>query len=582
MSKDSLDNAVKDIEAKQYKYDFQIADEFKSLAENGDYDDEQLEHIKAEFMLFRFMTKNDFEEKLVPRFKPMIEYTNGAVFPDYSELTQTRLEYFLARAKKSTNPIMKARYLDVNYEFNKEIDKEDILSELIDAHIEAAKVEGRGNEMDSIDLLQRAFIISTTHKENHPELFEKAKKAITDTLLAMKKDNPRWCLELLELIEHYHEQFTKEDLELAHSVAKSGVEHYKKEEGSFFILESYIKSEHLINQLLNPDDYDPGQAAREEAQLYIDEAENRNDSLFIKQTNLLKAAQILRDAGLNAEAGKLNDEAEQLGGQQEFTEGFKEFTFEQTIPKETFEKLQEELSNHSEKAALIAQSQNFFPSWKQAKQEGKSEEYGSISDHVTSITYNKDNMPIAIAPDDAAYRRTMRYYDASVATAALFLKVTLAGAIKDGGVTLDDLMPQIEKIKLINQETYGAVLLGFKYLIEGKYYEAVSILVPQIEDLVGDIVKKQGMKRYRQLDVNLVEPKMLGSLLNDIERLYGKDLARFMQYQLIDPAKENLRNITGHGGLKPTTPELDKKAMIALQIYMALLIQIKPVDKNTQ
>jgi len=272
----------------------------------------------------------------------------------------------------------------------------------------------------------------------------------------------------------------------------------------------------------------------------------------------------------------------QLGGQQEFTEGFKEFTFEQTIPKEAFEKLQEELSNHSEKAALIAQSQNFFPSWKQAKQEGKSEEYGSISDHVTSITYNKDNMPIAIAPDDAAYRRTMRYYDASVATAALFLKVTLAGAIKDGGVTLDDLMPQIEKIKLINEETYGAVLLGFKYLFEGKYYEAVSILVPQIEDLVGDIVKKQGMKRYRQLDVNLVEPKMLGSLLNDIERLYGKDLARFMQYQLIDPAKENLRNITGHGGLKPATPELDKKAMIALQIYMALLIQIKPVDKNTQ
>lgn len=582
MSKDSLDNAVKDIEAKQYKYDFQIADEFKSLAENGDYDDVQLEHIKAEFMLFRFMTKNDFEEKLVPRFKPMIEYTNGAVFPDYSELTQTRLEYFLARAKKSANPIMKARYLDVNYEFNKEIDKEDILSELIDAHIEAAKVEGRGNEMDSIDLLQRAFIISTTHKENHPELFEKAKKAITDTLLAMKKGNPRWCLELLELIEHYHEQFTKEDLELAHNVAKSGVEHYKKEEGSFLILESYIKSEHLINQLLNPDDHDPGQAAREEAQLYIDEAENRNDSLFIKQTNLLKAAQILRDAGLNAEAGKLNDEAEQLGGQQEFTEGFKEFTFEQTIPKEAFEKLQEELSNHSEKAALIAQSQNFFPSWKQAKQEGKSEEYGSISDHVTSITYNKDNMPIAIAPDDAAYRRTMRYYDASVATAALFLKVTLAGAIKDGGVTLDDLMPQIEKIKLINEETYGAVLLGFKYLFEGKYYEAVSILVPQIEDLVGDIVKKQGMKRYRQLDVNLVEPKMLGSLLNDIERLYGKDLARFMQYQLIDPAKENLRNITGHGGLKPATPELDKKAMIALQIYMALLIQIKPVDKNTQ
>jgi hypothetical protein len=576
----SLETAIKEIEAKQYKYDFQIADEFKALAETGEYNKEEVELIKAEFLLFRFMTKNDYQDNVEPRFKPIMEYTDGTVFPDYSELTPERLKYFLGRSIDTTNPIMKARYLDVNYEFNKDIKKEDILEELVDTHIEAAKVEGRGNEMDSIDLVQRAFIVANNHKNDQPKIFEEAKRAVIEFLDKLQKDNPRWCLELLELLVHFHEAFSKDELKHAHKIAKEGVEHYQKQEGSFLILESYIKIEHEIDQLLNPDSYDPEQAAREEAQLYSDEANRREDSLFIKQSNLLKAAQILREAGLNSEAAKLNDQAEKLGSLPEFNEGFQELTVDQTIPKKVFEDLQKELSNHNEKAALIAYSPNFFPSWKQAKQEGKKEQYGSISDHVTSLTLNKDNVPVAKAPGDVSYRRTMRYYDASVATSGLFLHATLKEVIKNCDFTLDDILPQIEKIKLINKETYEAVLLGFKYFFEGKYYETLSVLVPQIEDLLGDIVRMQGMKRYRQKDVDLMEPKMLGALLNDLERLYSKDLARFMEYQLIDPAKENMRNITGHGGLKPTTPNLDKKAMVVLQIYMAILLQIKAVENK--
>lgn len=573
----TLETVIKEIEAKQYKHDSQIADEFKALAETDEYSTEELEYIKAEFMLFRFMSTNDYKDNIEPRFKPVAEYTDGTVFPDYSELTPERLQYYLQRSKNSVNPIMKARYLDVNYEHNKDLNKEDILEELVDTHIEAAKAEGSGNEMDSIDLIQRAFIVADNHQKSHPEVYKKAKHSVIDFLDRLKKSNLRWCLELLELVVHFNEAFSKDELEHAHKIAKEGVAHYKKQDGSFLILESYIKIEHEISQLLNPDSYDPQQAAREEAQLYIDEAERREDSLFVKQANLLQAAQILREAGLNAEAGKLNKQAEKLGNLPEFTEGFKEFSFEQTIPKEVLENLQKELSSHKEKAALIAYSQNFFPSWRQSKQESRSEKYASISDHITSITFNKDNVPIAKAPDDAAYRRTMRYYDASVATAGLLLQVTLEEVIKNGGLTLDDILPQIEKIKLINKDTYEAVLLGFKYFFNNEYFVALSLLIPQIEDLLGDIVRMQGMKRYRQKDVDLVEPKMLGALLNDLERIYSKDLSRFMKYQLIDPAKENLRNITGHGGLKPTTLNLDRKSMVILQIYMAILVQIKAV-----
>ncbi|CAN5666773.1 DUF4209 domain-containing protein [soil metagenome] len=580
--KPSLEVAIGEIESKQFKYDFQIADEFKKLTETDSFTADELECIKAEFMLFRFMTKNDFEDNIEPRFKPIMEFTNGTVFPDYSELTPERLNYYLERSKITTNPVMKARYLDISYEFNKKIKKESILGGLIESHIEAAKVEGRGNEMDSIDLVQRAFIVAFNHKTKQPMIFEKAKMSVFDFLKKLQAENPRWCLELLELIVHFNKVFNPKEINHAHIIAKEGVKYYKNKEGSFLILESYIKIEHEIDQLLNPNTFDPQQAAREVARLYSEEAHDRNDSPFIKQTNLLKAAQILRDAGLNSEAAKLNEQAEKLGTLSEFTDGFKEFAVEQTIPKEVFKNLQDELSNHNDKPGLIAYSQNFFPSWKQAKQEAKSEKYDSLSDHFTSTTYNKDNMPIAIAPDDITYRKTMRYYDISVAMSELFLHATLKEVIKDSKLTLKDILPQINKIKLINKDTYEAVLLGFKYFFKGKYYEALSILIPQIEDLLGDIVKVHGMKRYRQKDVSVMEPKMLGSLLNDLERLYSRDLARFIEYKLINPAKDNLRNITGHGGLKPNTPNLDKKAMVVLQIYMAILLQIKTIPVKTK
>jgi hypothetical protein len=54
----------------------------------------------------------------------------------------------------------------------------------------------------------------------------------------------------------------------------------------------------------------------------------------------------------------------------------------------------------------------------------------------------------------------------------------------------------------------------------------------------------------------------------------------YIIFRRIDPAKENLRNITGHGKLKFNTADLDKKAMIVLQAYMAVLVPIKLLDQQ--
>jgi hypothetical protein len=341
------------------------------------------------------------------------------------------------------------------------------------------------------------------------------------------------------------------------------------------ILEGYVDLSSRLSKVVAPEAFDPKEAAREKARLYIDDANKGNEGLFIKQSNLLKAAQILRGAGLNEEAGQLNTEAESLGAMPEFTSGFLEFSSEQTLPADTFVKLAKYLSEHKDKAGFIAHSQNFMPYWSKAKEGAKEESGSSIGDLVSSVSFNQDNMPIARASGDEKLRKVMRHYDAASAVSTLFLTQVLRLAIADGSLKIRDISKEIDKVKIINESTYLTIKLGLKHLFNKKYYEAVCVLVPQIEDLLGDIVKGEGMKRYRQVDENLVEPKMLGSLLNDLERIYGKDLARHLEYQLINPAKPNLRNIVGHGGLKADDPLLEQKAYVVLQIYMAIL---SPID----
>jgi len=567
------------IEANSYKYDFEIGDAFKRIAAEQKLSDRQEKILESEFILFRFMTGYELEGDEKPRFRPVVTYTNGSSFPNSDDITQERLAYYLKRAGETKNVIMKARYLDINYEYNSTINKTELVPRLIDAYIEASKVEGHGNEADKIDCIARALLVGIEHEKQFHDEYIKAKTNLLDSMRLLANENLRWCIELLEIVIRHRKEFSSEELQFAHEVAIQGVSHYGRQPNSFMILESYIKLEHQLSAIVKPDDYDPARAAKEEAQLYIDEADSRKDSPFIQQNQLLKAEQIFRKAGLNREANELHKQIEALGKTPEFNDAFKEFSFEQTIPLEELEKLRVELVEHEDKLALIAMSRNFMPSWKNSKKEGSTEQYASISDMISSITYNNDGMPVAKAPNNAKQRRTMRYYDASMGVSNMLLVITLKKVVSDGDLTFDDMNVQLQKIKKLSNGTYESVKVGFEHLFEGRYFEALSILIPQLEDLLGDLVAAFGMSRYRQSDEELVEYKTLGPILSDLKKILGDDVYHFLHYQLIDPAKENLRNITGHGKLKKTTPDLDQKSMIILQAYLAVLVPIKPLEE---
>jgi len=576
MNTEKYNATLEAVEERSYKYDFEIADAFKLINEENELTEEQRNQLESEFIAFRFMTRNG--EK---RFRPLAEYTNGVVFPDEKkEITPVRLEYWLKRASESKNPVMQARYYDLYYEYGKPANKEELADKMVRSYIASSKSAGEGNEMDIIDSVTRAFLVAKKYKSTSGELFEIARNNVLETIDAFAETNLRWCLDLIELVVTHHNEFTLPQLHAVKALTDRGVAHYQEDGDSFMILESYLKSNHDISQIVNPGEYDAAAATRADAQLYIDEADSRVDSLFIQQQHLLHAEKILRDGGLNVDANKIHDRIEQLAKNPAFSNNFQEFKFEQSIPTEQIEGIKDSFEKARDKGQLMAYAPVFMPSWKESKKSGNADGAGSLTDIFNNIVINDDNMPIARGPESPKVRRTMHFYDASIMISGLILHLSVVSSIENGTFTIDDIMPQLEKIKEFNQETHDSVLLGFQYLFEGKYFEAVSILLPQIEDLMASIMVDMGFGRYRQKDQDLVEYKTLGPILSALKKPYGDDIYHFLHYTLIDEGKENLRNFNGHGKLKANTPNLDKKAIAVLQCYMCILAPIKPIEEE--
>ena len=271
-----------------------------------------------------------------------------------------------------------------------------------------------------------------------------------------------------------------------------------------------------------------------------------------------------------------------MGQEPEYLNSMQEFSFTQRIPQEEIDKLTNAVTSSGDPAAYLALSNNFTPSWKAAKAAAKQDTETHISDMIGNLTVNEDGVPIAKDDGSPELRKIIRYYDSQFMVGSVLQSIVIPKLISDGKLTYDHIKLHIDKLQTLNKDTYDTVKLGFDYWFDGKYFEAASILIPQLEDMLGDLVLKFGMSRYRQKDDDLVEYKTLGPILSDLKKTLGDDIYHFLHYTLIDPAKHNLRNYNGHGKIKSGDKDIERKALLVLIAYLVVLVPLQIEVKVTE
>lgn len=489
MKKLDFEALVARIEKGSFQYDFEIPGVFRDAADSNDLTKVQNREFESEFFAFRLMTKYDLNKK-VARLSPSIVWQDGSTHPNMQDI-KDRATYYLRRFKKTTNPIMKTRYADITYEFNKQMDRDKFAPKLVQTHIDASRITSIG-EITRIDCIARAFIVAKRHEQSHPKQYEYARGNVIEALNHFTEQNLRWCIDLIEILLKYKDAFMPKEWAIAKSSAGKGITFYSNNNG-FLILESFIKLKHSINEKVFPQQYDKKDLSRELAQFHIELATKHEDSLIAKQHQLLKAAGIYREAGLQEEASQVELQVEQLGKASGFSRQFQKLEYTIKPPKELHQ-LAEQFVACKDKIGMLALF--FTPSYQKAQKQARSNP-PSIQDLVTTIGYDENNMPISSSSDSSEENAIKRNYRDHVSEAVATLSLVLTKALQDEKFKYDDIKCHIVKIKFINLGMYETVKTGFKYFFGKKYFEALSILTPQLEAFIRYVAGRAQIPKYK-------------------------------------------------------------------------------------
>jgi hypothetical protein len=582
LSNDGLNKIYDEIEANRFEFDLQYGNAFRDIANNDAYDltEEQLKVFEYEFIIFRFMTIDQVEEPKRPRFVPSVTYTDGTVFPDIAGLNDEQLAYYRERSLKTNNPVMKARYLDFLFEFDKTLNKASAVEGLVDVYLEASKTYDHNNEKERIDCLDRAYLLSKRFTKTHPSLLPVTARAMVERLKQQRKENLRWTLEFIPTIIKHPSDFPENSIELCEEIANEGVKHYTEDGTNFILREAFVELRHQIAKILHPKSFDAKQAAKDKAQTYMDEADRRTDSGVVQQHFLMQAHEILHAAGLKDEAAALIKRVEEIGASDGYMAQFQTISVEQELPAKMFQRLREQIKSSSDVGAFVGLSPNLQSSWT-ALDSDPSKPSG-VTDIFPETHINNRGIPVPATDNDVEYRRTLRSYGVDVSFRHILLKETLGKLIREDSLRLDDVLKHFRKIEQFDNKTWLSVEKGLDLFFKGEHFAAVSILIPQFENLLFILlpVVFDSTQSMPPRDGAGLLPKTLSQILSSIRTVIQEDLYQYMSYSLIDVSNMNLRNRAGHGELK-VDDDNELYGLIIIQLFLMILVNIKPSGGET-
>lgn len=571
------DTLVSEIEANRFKWDHEYSLGFEAIIKDHEQEltEQQLQHLRMDAIAFRFMTRDTTKDKKGERIQPSVVYTDGSTFPDIAkDLSDETFDYYQKRLGECANPTMRLRYADILWEKDKRIkSKLTLARQLVDAALEASNVFDHDNELERVDCLNRALQVSLAIGKAGEELAKTVAAAVTARLKKLRDENHiRFTLELIETIINFNKQFTKDDFNLCKEICEVAIKHYRDENNNFMLRGAFVQRSYELDKLLDPTSYDQKAAARAFAQTRIEEAEKRTDSLLVQQSFLREAHKILQDAGLSSEAAELLKRIEALGKDEHFDNQFKPFSITHEIPSEVIDALEDLLKKQSDTAALIAISPNFISKWSEAENTAKKDTNNYMSDMFSSVRYDDNGMAIAVSGGDAAFNKTMRYFQTNIEFKLTYLSSLLRKLINESAIAASNFSTQFDKLRYIDEATHTSILCGLKLYLEGSednLYAASLILTTQLEDLMFRLLPKMEVTQYiAEKDGQTHSPKTIGWFLKEMKEAVGDDIYRLCDYTLIDKANLNIRNRVSHGKTKIT----DDNEMICVRILQIISV----------
>lgn len=544
------------------EYRYARYDIFKALFEKyqecGDTD--KMEEMRKEVLIFNLSTHGYPPVRFSPLMTGRSEEGQEVKFPDLErDFPKESLEYYKKRTSVANNPINKARYSDVIWELDKDVEFARLA---VDAYLDCCPAYlDNGWDSELADSLHRALSIAIMI--NDGVLITKALEEHYQVIgILQERRTYRYLIEIIRSILRL-ERRTDINIdydELITFIEESISYYFENEPDSFHLQRSFLTLEEEIWKIRRDEDSRKKIRVRV-AESFVEEAEWKRKHYpkgnMVAATIFQNAMQEYVDLGgypERVEELKIKiKEANEAAAESEYSQ----ISTEVEIPRREIEEYIEEVYkgiSTIDVFCLMSGDKNLLPSYEEAREVAIKHSKEFVFQHLVPLSLIRGNIKVKEISEE---EEKLEY--GAINNLILNYKLianTLLNSIfelleKEHSNYINELERYLSESQIIDKERLELINRGLTAYKNEDYVASNHILVFQIEGIVRDLLGKTGLPTFIYRSGEMRE-RMMNDVLSALFQTEGidKDLIKFMEVFLCDIRGENYRNDIAHGLVK--------------------------------
>ncbi len=584
----SLEDTLAEIEARTEPLsEHEVSDAIRRLRDKDDPSPRPMEWL-AEVMAFDFCENYQNKETgWGTYFGPMMAGTSedGSRWesPPIKLVTSEMLGYWAKRAREAKNPILKARYAGLVWDFTNPVTGKSPPVEMawmrIDNIIEAVASGSHKYEMEAIKKLEHALQLAVSL--NDAARVERVRDAILayEDKVAQDDKPGLWCFTFDFLwgkknVPLTDAQKTKiiKDLEgrldrVSDTSGNNSLEPWAAEAAAVRLAKHYRsegRSEEVKRVLLKY-----GAAFEKIAE---------PAAAMLAQAWLEKVYQVYRDFGLKEDAERLLRRIRELGPKA--LGDLKPISVEMKITNEEMAGYVKEMTEGDLETVLGKVARRYLPRRDQIETQIKDlAATAPLSFLFQAQLIDHKGRPTATVGslEHDLEGRVIMQMAQDIQFVAVFLRQVMIALVNKFAITHEVLTEYVCRTPLFDEDSRAILGRGIKAYLEGDSLVAIHVLMPQIENAIRTLVENTGGTVLKPNQFGGMDTKTFNELLRHekLSAVFGDDVPLYLRVLFTDRRGVNLRNRVFHGIAPASTFNLTFADMVVHSLLILAQVRKK-------
>ena len=492
--------------------------------------------------------------------------------PDPALINNALVAHAKKRADEVKNPVTKAIYCDLVYEFSKNAERPVYGKRAAETYLQAVEIEPADEESYNLFNVQsyvlRALELALALKDN--DLFHAVITCSLQKMNSLASENKMRVLH--EIIEQFLKNAKKLDAPTIDELAcliDVAADFYFRQDKNEHLGRSFIELKKLL-PAVKASVEERKKVQRQLVDSYIREGEAKSGSGLAAAFFYSEALKVSGGTITDEEQDALRRRVEEANLQSETEMQVHSYTFDiktEDINRYVNAVLIEDLEQSLIRIALLP---GIVPSLERAKESAQEMLTMFPISQILAHSSLQDGRVVAITPGglELSENHILKRLAEEISMHGIFLGF-LFDELKRRGLDAKKLTAFLSQKDFFKNDTLPAISEALGLYFDGKYFSAVTVLLPQLEQVLRLANRKLGIPSLRSLDNGEQRVIYLQEALANLEGIFTSDQYHYFCLALWDKRGPALRDSSAHGLLSYSGANKNQ-ANLLLQLLLIL------------